>query len=285
LLIGRVPETVIRTWRSYDRGGSDIVQGRRTEGASKIEDEFSTDVFDTLQPSAIEPPLPAPLQVDREQCSLLVCPGISFRAARPWMIAHAGHREPVRRKPANEKVQVFRFHHGIPIELCPDQTNLPVFRPLLATDRRGIVSALEPFLVVHRGTWAAPVSYDFTMRLVSHALRRLRESPGLTGIAVLTLALGIGVNTAVFSMVDGFLLRTLPYPQPDRIAALVVHRHGVDPSSDRSSTDEDDSFDGASWDTLKAALKGVTIVSRGSASGVNLRAGSVVRSAFCRAAG
>src|ERR1700760_187530 len=55
------------------------------------------------------------------------------------------------------------------------------------------------------------------------AFRQLHKSPGFASAIVLTLALGIGVNTAVFSMVDGFLLRSLPYPQPERIAALMLH--------------------------------------------------------------
>jgi len=58
------------------------------------------------------------------------------------------------------------------------------------------------------------------MQAMKHTIRQLLKNPGFTAVAVVTLALGIGMTTAVFSIVNGLLLKPLPYPEPERVIAL-----------------------------------------------------------------
>ena len=61
---------------------------------------------------------------------------------------------------------------------------------------------------------------------VRFAIRRLRSSPGASAVAIATIALAIGANTAMFGVVNGIVLRALPYPQPDRIVRVLENLPG-----------------------------------------------------------
>jgi putative ABC transport system permease protein len=63
-------------------------------------------------------------------------------------------------------------------------------------------------------------------------IRQLMKSPGFTALAVLMLALGIGATTAIFSIVEGVLLRPLPFPHPDRLVSLSDVLQGIDAGGD-----------------------------------------------------
>jgi predicted permease len=111
------------------------------------------------------------------------------------------------------------------------------------------------------------------IRDLKFAFRQLTKSPGYALAVMLTLALGIGVNTAVFSMVDGFLLRSLPFREPARVGALILHEQGVNSKSGAFEMGDSDSHTGATWQALRGSLKSVTLASWGGTDGINLQTG------------
>src|SRR5207247_78450 len=70
------------------------------------------------------------------------------------------------------------------------------------------------------------------MNDLKFALRQLRKNPGFTAVAVLTLALGIGANTAIFTLINALVLRSLHVPAPDRFVRVTAWRAPADDRAD-----------------------------------------------------
>ncbi len=99
-----------------------------------------------------------------------------------------------------------------------------------------------------------------------YAVKQLSKNAGFSVVVILTLALSIGANTAIFSVVDALLLRPLPYPEPQRLGSLMQRISGP------SNYSYPVSIDGDTWRELRDNVPAVTAAVASGTGGVNLEA-------------
>ena len=103
------------------------------------------------------------------------------------------------------------------------------------------------------------------------AIRQWKRYPGFSVTVILTLALSIGANTAIFSIVDALLLKALPYTHPERMGTIFTRVTGPRPSDERHHVN------GEQWELLRDNVPSlISAVTNGGTSGVNLQAGTNV---------
>src|SRR5882672_10074953 len=123
-----------------------------------------------------------------------------------------------RRRSENDFGEEIRANIGIDTDrflakgMSPEEARAAALRAF-----GNVTHAQERFYESRRVMWLDDLQRDLT-----HALRALAKNPGFTLVVVLTLALGIGANTAIFSVVNALLLRPLPYKNADRLVQLIM---------------------------------------------------------------
>ena len=158
--------------------------------------------------------------------------------------------------------------------LTPDEARLAGRRAM------GSVALVKD---IHRDArsfaWVEDVMSD-----VKHTVRSLRRAPAFTAIAVLTLALGIGANTAIFSVVNAVLLRPLPFEHADRLVRVVM----TIPAQVTGSTERRDPvrLSPTELDQLRTTARTLSMAGMADATTMNLRGrdprlqGAIVSAAF-----
>lgn len=137
----------------------------------------------------------------------------------------------------DEEIQ---FHLDAKTEQYIEKGMTPVAaRRAACIELGGVEQVKEQVRAARTGAWLETFVQD-----VRFGLRLLRKSPGFTAVAVLILALGVGANTAVFSIINGLMLRTLPVRDPGRLVEL-LHQYPGEPA-----------FNGFSWDAYQILRDG-----------------------------
>jgi predicted permease len=112
------------------------------------------------------------------------------------------------------------------------------------------------------GTW---------MQHLKFAGRQLWRNPGFTATVIFTLSLAIGANTAIFSLVNALMLKSLPYPHPERLGAIYAHVTGT------GAFDGATGINGEKWELLRDNAPALVSAVSGGTSGINLQAGAHVQ--------
>jgi macrolide transport system ATP-binding/permease protein len=117
--------------------------------------------------------------------------------------------------------------------------------------------------------WKGSASMGTFGQHLKFAARQLARNPGFTVTVIFTLALSIGANTAIFSMVNALLLKSLPYSHPERIGTIYTRITGTGSSNERHHVN------GEQWELLRDNVPAlISAISSARTSGVNLQSGA-----------
>jgi predicted permease len=131
----------------------------------------------------------------------------------------------------------------------------------------GVTQTKELYRVQRGLPWIEALVQD-----IRYAMRQLVRNPGFTLTVIVTLALSIGANTAIFSIVNALMLKSLPYPHAERMGVIFLRIQGP------GAVDKLHDIDGNQWQLLRDNVPSlVSAISAGLSSGVNLQAGQNVQ--------